>query len=123
MSTGRAASKVASQVADIFSVRPLCRIYRDGRVRSVGLARSRGKGIQRAIEMARERVGDTPVHAMVVHTAAFAGAEKLKVRVEGEFNCRDVLVSEFSPVMGYGTGPGVLGFALCPAFDVGEQDK
>jgi len=48
-----------------------------------------------------------PIYVMVMHTAALADAEKLKARVEGEFNCRDILVSEFSLIMGYATGPGV----------------
>lgn len=120
--TGRI-PKVASQVAGILSVRLLCRIYRDGRVHFIGLARSREKGVQRIVEMARERVGDMPSYAVVVHTAALADAEKLKARVERGFNCREVFVSEFSPVMGYATGPGVLGIALCPEFDIAKQER
>ena len=120
--TGRI-PKVASRVGTILRVRPLCRIYRDGRVHFIGLTRSRGKGVQRIIEIARERVGDMPVYVMVMHTAALADAEKLKAQVEREFNCRDVLVTEFSPVMGYATGPGVLGIALCPEFDIAKQEK
>jgi DegV family protein with EDD domain len=120
--TGRV-PKVASQAAAILNIRPLCRIGQDGKVHFIGLARSREKGVQRMIEMTRERVGDMPIHAMVVHTAASADADKLKARVKAEFNCREVFVSEFSPVMGYATGPGVLGIALCPDFDIAKQRK
>jgi len=86
---------------------PYVAYSRDGSVHFIGLTRSRGKGVQRIIEMAREQVGDMPIYVMVMHTAALADAEKLKARVEGEFNCRDILVSEFSLIMGYATGPGV----------------
>ena len=120
--TGRI-PKVASQAAAILSVRPLCRIGRDGKVHFIGLARSRAKGVQRMFEIARERVGDMPIYVMVMHTAALADAERLKARVETEFNCREVFVSEFSPVMGYATGPGVLGIALCPEFDIAKQER
>jgi DegV family protein with EDD domain len=120
--TGRI-PKVASRVGHILSVRPLCRVCRDGKVHFIGLTRSRGKGIKQIIETAREQVGDMPIYVMVMHTAALAEAEKLKARVEGEFNCRDVLVSEFSPVMGYATGPGALGIALCPEFDIAKQER
>lgn len=111
--TGRV-PKIASRAGDILSVRPLCRIKQDGKVHFVGLARSRGKGVQRIMDIARERVGDMPISVMVMHTAALADAEKLKAQVEKELNCRDIFVSEFSPVMGYGVGPGALGIAFCP---------
>lgn len=117
--TGRI-PKVASQVAGILNVRPLCRIYRDGEVHYIGVTRSRRKGMQRIIEMARERVGDTPIYAMVMHTAALADAEKLQAWVRSEFNCCEVTISEFSAAMGYATGPGVLGIALCPEFDLAK---
>ena len=32
----------------------------------------------------------------------------MKKRVEKEFSCLEVLLTEFSPVMGYATGPGTL---------------
>jgi len=105
--------KIASQFADILKIRPLCDI-REGKVHPIGLTRSRSRGVERLIEMARERAGDTPVYAMVMHTAALAEAEKLKVRVQEKLNCREVIVSEFSPVMGYSVGPGFLGLATCP---------
>ena len=113
--------KVVSQAADKLNVRPLCHIYGDGRVHFIGLARSRQKGLQRIIEMARERVGDKPIYVMVVHADALADAEKLKDRVEVEFNCCDTFISEFSPIMGYATGPGTLGIAFCP--DVGTEQQ
>lgn len=118
--TGRI-PKVASQVAGMLSVKPLCRIYRDGKVHYIGVTRSRRKGMQRIIEMARERVGDTPIYVMVMHTAALADAEKLQAWVRRKFNCREVTISEFSAAMGYATGPGVLGIALCPEFDLTNE--
>jgi len=71
--------------------------------------------------MARERVGDKPIYVMVVHADALADAEKLKARVEVEFNCCDTFISEFSPIMGYATGPGTLGIAFCPDVDTAQQ--
>ena len=115
--TGRV-PKVVSQGADALGIRPLCRIGRDGRVHFIGLSRSRKKGTQRMIKIAQECVGDMSIHAMIMHTAALADAEELKARVVRDFNCVDVFISEFSPVMGYSTGPGVLGIAVCPVFDI-----
>ena len=79
--------------------------------------------MQRIVEMARERVGGIPIYAMVIHTAALADAKKLQAWVRREFNCCEVTISEFSAAMGYATGPGVLGIALCPEFDIAEQEE
>lgn len=118
--TGRI-PKVVSQGAGAFGVRPLCRIGRDGTVHLIGLSRSREKGIQRIMEMARERLGDMSINVVIMHTSALVDAERLRAQVEREFNCHDIFISEFSPAMGYATGPGVLGIATCPEFDVTKR--
>jgi fatty acid-binding protein DegV len=41
-------------------------------------------------------------------------AEKLKARVAAEFNCVELWLSEFSPVMGYACGTGTIGVAFYP---------
>jgi DegV family protein with EDD domain len=105
--------RVASQFADALRIRPLCDI-REGKVHPIGLTRSRSRGVERIVGMARQRAGDAPVYVMVMHTAALAEAEKLKVRAQEKLNCCEVVVSEFSPVMGYSVGPGFLGLATCP---------
>jgi DegV family protein with EDD domain len=118
--TGRI-PKLVSRGAGALGARPLCRIGRDGTVRFVGLGRSREKGIQKIMEMTRERLGDTSINVVIMHTSAPADAEGLKARVEREFNCHDIFISEFSPAMGYSTGPGVLGIAACPEFDITKR--
>ena len=110
--TGRI-PKVVSQSAGAIGVKPTCRIGRDGLVHLIGLSRSRDKGVQRIIEMTKHRLGDIPINVIIMHTSALADAERLKDRVKREFNCHDIFISEFSPVMGYACGPGVLGIATC----------
>ena len=39
-------------------------------------------------------------------------AERLKERVSAEFNCAELRISEFSPVMGYACGTGTLDLAF-----------
>lgn len=110
--------RIGARAADVLGVKPLCRIHQDGKVHAAGLARSRAKGIQRMLDMTRERVGEKPINVIIGHTASQEAAEDLKTQVENEFNCRDIFVSEFSPVMGYATGPGILGISSCPDFDI-----
>jgi len=48
----------------------------------------------------------------VAHADALEEGEKLKERLSSEFNCVDLWLTDFSPIMGYATGSGVLAFAF-----------
>jgi len=60
----------------------------------------------------KERVGDKPVHVNVQHTNVLEQAEGLKERVASEFNCVELLLTDFTMVMGTHTGPGLLVLAF-----------
>jgi fatty acid-binding protein DegV len=60
----------------------------------------------------RGKVGQSPVHVAVMHAHTPDEAEKLRERISSEFNCAELFITEFSPVMGYATGTGTLGFAF-----------
>ena len=47
-----------------------------------------------------------------MHAYAPDEAEKLNEHISSEFNCAELWVSEFSPVMGYATGTGTLARAF-----------
>lgn len=105
--------KVASQVGGMLRVKPILTI-RDGEARFNGLSRSTEKGANHLLEVMRKRVGGNPVHVAVHHTGAAEAGEKLKKRVLSEFNCAEIWLTEFSPLMGYVTGKGALGLAFYP---------
>ncbi len=48
----------------------------------------------------------------VMHAYALDEAEKLKQRISSEFNCAELWLTEFSPLMGYACGTGTLGLAF-----------
>jgi fatty acid-binding protein DegV len=60
--------------------------------------------------MTRE-IDDRPVHAAVIHADAAGDAGDLKGQLADRFDCRELYVSELTPVMGAHTGPGLLGLA------------
>jgi len=64
------------------------------------------------LEILRDRVRQSLVHVAVMHAYALDEAERLKERISSEFNCAELFITEFSPVMGYATGTGILGFAF-----------
>ena len=107
--TGRI-PKVAAQVGSVLKIKPIL-TSSSGLVRFAGAVRSRERGINRILKMMRDKVGQNPVHVAVMHAYALDEAERLMERISSEFNCAELWLTEFSPVMGYATGTGTLGFA------------
>jgi DegV family protein with EDD domain len=102
--------KIAAQVGSLLNVKPLFNV--SGQVNLCGVVRSRERGIEQMIEKIRTKVGTAPVHMGVMHAYALEAAEKLKERVSREFNCVELWLTEFSPLMGYACGTGTLGIAF-----------
>ena len=108
--TGRI-PKVAARVGSILSIKPILTISH-GLVRFAGAVRNRERGIDRLLQMMRGKVGQNMVHVAVMHAYAQDEAKKLMERISSEFNCAELWLTEFSPVMGYATGTGTMGFAF-----------
>jgi len=108
--TGRI-PKIAAQAGALLNIKPILTMS-SGVVRFLGAVRSKQGGIERMLKIMKDRVGQSPVHVAVMHVYALADAEKLKERVASEFNCVELWISGFSPVMGYATGTGTLGLAF-----------
>ena len=110
--TGRI-PKVAAQAGAMLSIKPILTTS-SGLVRFMGAVRNKNHGIDRLLKIMRDKAGQSPVHVAVMHAYALDEAEKLKERVASEFNCAELWVTEFSPLMGYATGTGTLGLAFYP---------
>lgn len=108
--TGRI-PKIAAQAGSTMNIKPIL-TARDGLIRFAGVARTKQRGLERIVEIMRSEVGDKTVHAAVMHADAPEEAESLKQRIASEFDCSELWLSEFSPLMGYATGRGLLGLAF-----------
>jgi DegV family protein with EDD domain len=108
--TGRV-PKVATQVGSMLGVKPLLTIS-DGEVHLFGVVRTKQSGVKRLIETMKRKVGNQPVHVAVMHADIPEEGERLKQQVSAEFNCVELFLTEFSPIIGYSTGRGVLGLAF-----------
>ena len=102
--------KIASQIGSALNIRPILSV--SGVVNFSSIVRSRKQGIERVLKMIREKTDNKPIHAAVMHAYAPDEAEKLKERVAAEFNCVELWLGEFSPVMGYACGTGTVGVAF-----------
>ena len=108
--TGRI-PKIAAQVGSMLNIKPIL-TGSSGLVRFIGAVRSKERGIERLLKIMRDKVGRSPVHVMVMHAYTLDEAESLKERISSEFNCIELWLVEMSPVMGYATGTGTIGFAF-----------
>lgn len=108
--TGRI-PKVASQVGSILNIRPILTTS-SGAIHMAGVVRSRSHGIERMLEMVKDKIGLSPVHIAVMHAYALDEAKRLMERVRSEFDCAELWLTEFSPLMGYACGTGTLALAF-----------
>ena len=102
--------KIASQIGSVLNIRPILSVSEV--VHFTSVVRNRKQGIERVIQMMKEKTGNKPIRAAVMHAYALDEAEKLKGRVAAEFNCVELWLGEFSPVMGYACGTGTVGVAF-----------
>lgn len=108
--TGRI-PKIASQIGSALNIKPILSSS-DGAIKFKGIVSSREKGYQKLLDFIQEEAGTQPVHVGVMHGFAPDDAELLKERIAAEFNCAELWISEFTPVMGYATGTGTLAIAF-----------
>jgi DegV family protein with EDD domain len=105
--------KIASVAGSMLKIKPIF-TFSSGVPRFMGAVRNKNIGIKRLIEEMHEKAGDRPLHVAVMHVYAECDAINLKNKVSEEFNCVELWLTEFSPLMGYACGTGTLGLAFYP---------
>ena len=103
--------KLEAWAGSLLSLKPLTEL-RMGEAHMLEKPRSRTKAKERLLHIMHQRVGGMPVKVNVMEADAPEDARALYHRIETEFNCRELFVSQFTPVMGLHTGPGLLGVAF-----------
>lgn len=102
---------VIALVGSALRIVPIFAIRR-GEVAVVGQARSKPRAMQVMLDQMAARAGYRPVHAAVFHADVPDEAEELRGEIAAHFDCLEIFVTEFTPVMGAHTGPGLLGVAF-----------
>ena len=92
----------------LLNIKPILEL-RDGRIEPADKVRTRRKAIQRAVELAAERIqGRTPVRLAVTHANAEADAATLLKVAQAELSPIETFTSLLSPVIGTHAGPGTV---------------
>jgi DegV family protein with EDD domain len=79
-----------------------------GETMPVARPRTKRRAVERMLRIMTERIGDSRVHVMVQHADELEEAKKLAAEIESRFKCVEMSITEFTPVMGVHTGPGLL---------------
>ena len=108
--TGRM-PKVASEIGSTFSIKPVL-TGSNGRISFAAAARTKQSGVEKMLQIMKNHIGGSgPVRVAVMHADALEEAQELKERIAAEFNCVEIFITDFSPIMGYATGRGTLALA------------
>ncbi len=82
-----------------------------GQIRLLGMARAKGKAIERMLTWVKENLPREGLSIAIAHTDALAEAEALKEQILAHFHPREYFITELTPVIGAHAGPGLLGIA------------
>jgi len=103
---------IAAWAGSRLQIKPLLTVS-NGKARPITVVRTKRRGVERLLEIMRQRTGaNSPIHVIVLHANVLEEAESLKQRISQEFNCVEIYVKDFTPVMGVHTGPGLIGAAF-----------
>jgi len=98
-------------LANLLRVKPILTV-KDGKAVPVDRPRTRRRAIERLLSLMEENVTDTPLHVAVMHADAIKDAEYLRDEIGSRFQCAELLITGFTPVMGTHTGPSLIGLAF-----------
>jgi DegV family protein with EDD domain len=100
----------AALLGAMLQIKPIVHLV-GGRVEPLAKPRTRGRGVELMIRELAAGVDGRPVHAAVMQGDARPEADALLDRLAREFDCIELYMTEFTPVMGAHAGPGLLGIA------------
>jgi len=104
--------KAAGLVNSLLQIKPVFTVN-GGDAHTVALPRSTPSAMKRILKLMGQKViSGQPLHVAVMHADALNEAIALRNRISSQFDCTELFITEFTPVMGVHTGPGVIGVAF-----------
>ncbi|MDI6815233.1 MAG: DegV family protein [Dehalococcoidales bacterium] len=104
--------KVAALAGSLLQVKPILTIT-EGEAHPLTNPRTIPGGVKRMLQIMEQKiVNGQPLHVAVMHADALDRAIALKNQIASQFDCAELFITEFTPVMGAHTGPGLIGIAF-----------
>lgn len=105
---------LSAALASVLNVKPIA-MLRDGVVDMVDRVRTRKVAIERVLELAKQNVGDKPVHIGIVHSRDEATAKSLLEEAKKRLNVKESFLTDLAISLVINFGPGTVGIVLYPA--------
>jgi DegV family protein with EDD domain len=103
--------QAAAMVNSILNIKPIFTLNHSD-AHTVALPRNTKSAIKRIVKLMEDDIDrNRPLHVAVMHADALEHAVNLEKRISSRFNCNEIFITEFTPVMGVHTGPGLFGVA------------
>ncbi len=110
--TGRV-GKASAWAGSLLNIKPIVEVPTSiGETAPIERPRTKTKALGRLLEIMAQRVGDLPVHVIVHHADELEAGENLKAEIASRFDCVELWLTEFTPMMGVHTGPGLVGISF-----------
>jgi len=104
--------KAAALANSLLRIKPVFTVN-GGDAHTVALPRNTSNAIKHMLKLMRQKVvKGQPLHVAVMHADALDKAIALRNQISSRVNCAELFITEFTPVMGVHTGPGVIGVAF-----------
>ena len=104
--------QAAALVNSLLKIKPIFTLNH-AEAHTVALPRTIPSAIKRMTKLMEKKVvKGQRLHVAVMHADALDKAVALRNRIASQFDCAELFITEFTPVMGAHTGPGLLGIAF-----------
>ena len=104
--------QAAALVNSILQIKPVFTLNHAS-AHTVALPRTIRSAMKRILKLMEQNAkSGEALHVTVMHADAIDNATVLRNRIAAQFNCAELFITEFTPVMGVHTGPGLLGVAF-----------
>ncbi|MFQ6122857.1 MAG: DegV family protein [Dehalococcoidales bacterium] len=112
LARGGRVPQAAALVNSLLGIKPIFSLNH-GEAHTVALPRTIPSAMKRILKtMEQKVVKGQPFHVAVMHADALDKAVVLRNRISSQFDCAELFITEFTPVMGVHTGPGLVGVAF-----------
>lgn len=108
--TGRI-PEIASKIGGILPFKPIIEVS-GGKLGFGGMTNSKEKSVEKILNVLKESLNPDYQEVGITHANALQEAETLKEKIKSLFPQSNIFITICSPIIGYGTGPGLLGIAF-----------